>query len=121
MEKKAHEKNLRTSLTATKIANLNRLGFEWGKRKGDEAWQARYNELVLYRQVHNNCDVPTKYSANPALGRWVSTQRSQYKTYPNKHMTQDRVNALNDIGFRWSMMEQELMQQQSPNETSTHA
>lgn len=115
MEKKAHEKNMRTSLTDTKIANLNRLGFEWGKRKGDEAWNTRYLELVEYHQVHGNCDVPTKYIANPALGRWVSTQRSQFKSYPNKHMTQERVNALNDIGFRWSMMEQEAQQQQ-PNE-----
>jgi phosphoenolpyruvate-protein kinase (PTS system EI component) len=123
MEKKNHEKNMRTSLTATKIANLNRLGFEWGKRKGDEAWQARYQELVEYRQTHGNCDVPTKYIANPALGRWVSTQRSQFKTFPNKHMTQERVNDLNDIGFRWCMMEQDVPspEQQHPNETQpTH-
>ena len=51
--------------------------------------------------------VPTKYSTNPALGRWVSTQRSQYKLFVDGEkstMTQERVERLNSIGFVWNVL-----------------
>ena len=52
--------------------------------------------------------VPTKYPANPALGRWLSTQRSQYKLYMDGErstMTEQRVRRLDSIGFVWCVLE----------------
>jgi hypothetical protein len=48
--------------------------------------------------------VPTKYDKNPALGRWVSTQRSQYKLFHEKKhstLTQQRIDKLNKLSFVW--------------------
>ena len=38
------------------------------------------------------------------LGSWVSKQRWQYKKFikgKSSHITQDRIDSLNDIGFIW--------------------
>ena len=67
----------------------------------------KYHELREYKNQHGNCDVATKYSPNPALGRWVSTQRSEYKKFrdgTSKHMTQEKINKLNRLGFKWEML-----------------
>jgi Helicase associated domain len=52
--------------------------------------------------------VPTKCSSNPSLGRWVSTQRSQYKNWQQNSktsMTEEKMRRLEAIGFVWSMVE----------------
>lgn len=33
-------------------------------------WYKRFNELVDYRELTGDCNVPQKYSPNPALGIW---------------------------------------------------
>jgi hypothetical protein len=58
-------------------------------------------------------DVPTKNKKNRALGRWVSTQRSNYKKYKRgmgtlRPKTDDeemerRIRCLEGIGFKWSL------------------
>jgi len=104
MEKKAHDENRKSSMTRRKIQCLESIGFNWAKRKGDAAWRQKYHELREYKQQHGDCEspmfdltslelfaghethqlsfsqigqVPTKYTQNPALGRWVSTQVSR--------------------------------------------
>ena len=60
-----------------------------------------------YKARHGNCHVPTKYKANTALGRWVSTQRAEYKKYSEGQtkttMTEEKVRRLESIGFAWFM------------------
>ena len=51
--------------------------------------------------------VPTKYADNPALGRWVSTQRSQFKAMNNGEkttMTEAKYEKLTRLGFVWCMI-----------------
>eukprot|EP00804_Cyclotella_cryptica_P027077 CCRYP_013615-RB/>CCRYP_013615-RB protein AED:0.42 eAED:0.62 QI:0/-1/0/1/-1/0/1/0/114 len=48
--------------------------------------------------------VPQRYQANPQLGTWVHTQRRQYKLMQEgkkSSMTQDKIDALNAVGFVW--------------------
>jgi hypothetical protein len=111
MEKKFMDEDKKTSMTPSKLRALEEVGFAWAKRKGQPSWDRRYSELVQYRNEHGDCNVPTKYAANPALGRWVSTQRSQYKQLASGHRTQmtgDRMARLSAIGFRWNMTDREL-------------
>ena len=65
------------------------------------------NELLQYRERFGNCHVPTKYKANTALGRWVSTQRAEYKKYQEGQaktsMTREKIRRLEEIGFAWFM------------------
>jgi Helicase associated domain len=135
MEKKAFEENKKTSMTERKIQVLERIGFEWAKRKGQAAWDEKFQELLEYKRIHGNCelriscsanvqrsasaslrvdllskgDVPTKCRDNQALGRWVSTQRSNYKEFvegtdTSKQMTEERIARLESVGFKWRMM-----------------
>jgi hypothetical protein len=65
------------------------------------------NELKLYKAKFGNCHVPTKYKGNTALGRWVSTQRAEYKKYSEgvtkTSMNADKIRRLEEIGFAWFM------------------
>ena len=48
--------------------------------------------------------VPQRYQANPQLGTWVHTQRRQYKLLSDgkkSSMTQDKISALDALGFIW--------------------
>jgi hypothetical protein len=131
MEKKTFDEGNKSSMTNEKISALNSIGFQWAKRKGQAAWDEKFQELVQYKAEHGDCmypftydddllfffshllcidiigQVPTKYPANPALGRWVSTQRSHYKDYlagDRSKMTDERFQRLDGIGFIWRMM-----------------
>jgi len=69
--------------------------------------QHSQKELKEYKAEYGNCHVPTKYKENSALGRWVSTQRSEYKKFcegdTKTSMTVDKIRRLEDIGFAWFM------------------
>jgi hypothetical protein len=80
----------------------------------EEEWNQRFEELKDYCEEHGNCLVPTKYMKNPKLGRFVSTQRSQYHSYvkakeagnsdlATRHMNEERIAALEAIGFVWTV------------------
>jgi hypothetical protein len=87
-----------------------------GGNNYDEAWHARLEELKQYKANHGNCLVPKKSQTHPELGIWVMNQRAQYKllqedrTYTNSAgnskpstMTPERIRALEEVGFVWSM------------------
>lgn len=104
MEKKYMDEGKRSSMTRKKVQKLENIGFQWGQRKGQHRWSIRYIELRAYHEQFGDCEVPTKYIKNLALGRWVSTQRSEYKKFPSGHskqMTQKRIDLLNALGFKW--------------------
>jgi hypothetical protein len=101
MERKFYDLKGRSSLTPTKIDALMQMDFVWAKRKGEAAWDDKYAELLKYIDANGDCHVPTKLQDNRAFGRWVSTQRSQYKK--NK-LSQDKVSKLNLLGFVWTML-----------------
>lgn len=111
MEKKFMEEGQKkSSMSEEKVQALESIGFAWAKRKGEASWMIKYNELKRFVAEHGHCDVATKYQPNPALGRWVSTQRSEYKALQrsgrSRHMTQAKINMLNGLKFKWEMLPQ---------------
>eukprot|EP00980_Cylindrotheca_fusiformis_P003752 scaffold833_cov92-Cylindrotheca_fusiformis.AAC.6 len=71
-------------------------------------WNTRLEELKKYSQQHGDCMVPKRYSENVALGYWVNTQRKHYKLRKEgkrSTMTEDRIAALEKIGFAWNKNE----------------
>jgi len=67
-------------------------------------WAERFNDLCTYREEKGNCLVPHTYKKNLALARWVKRQRYQYKLMmqgKSSTMTEERVKALEEIGFVW--------------------
>lgn len=95
-------------LSAERIAKLDAIGFAWASsRKADvklgeqmvtEAWKSQFDELVVYKQAHGDCDVPTKWKQNERLANWVSMQR-QLKN--RDALPEPRVKLLGEIGFNW--------------------
>lgn len=91
-------------ITKEKIDALDTLGFIWESR--DDAWEKRYNELILFKEANGTCKVPSRYDANPQLGNWVAKQRRQYNLImkgEGSTMSQAQLNALEGIGFIWDL------------------
>jgi len=67
-------------------------------------WNMRFNDLLEYQKRTGNCHVPLTYNDDPTLARWVKRQRYQYKAMMEgkfSTMTEERVKALEGIGFIW--------------------
>lgn len=80
------------------------LFLEKPKTKFDITWNRHYSELQQYLSQHGNTEVPHHHKT---LGRWVANQRQAYKLFhnPNKQssMTQERIAALDAVGFQWEI------------------
>ena len=106
VEYKLMKEGKRSSMTRERVEILHRVGFVWSKHLSQPPWDGKYRELLKYKEEHGDCLVPTKYAENPSLGRWVSTQRAQYKLLQegNKSsMTELRLRRLEEIGFVWRL------------------
>lgn len=97
-----------THMTIERVKTLEDVGFEWSPDLYlHDLWQKRYDELVEYKKMYGNCNVPKEYRDNKQLGSWVNTQRKQFKKLcdgKRTHMTAKRIDALEDIGFVWKIM-----------------
>ena len=94
------------TLSADRIAKLEAIGFLWESSRAAEvggegingAWKTRYDELVRYKAIHGDCEVPYDWPENTQLGRWVSHQRKQRKS-EKLHLKREEM--LHAIGFVW--------------------
>jgi hypothetical protein len=77
-------------------AKLNSIGFAWSTRCLVD-WNLRFQQLLEYKEVCGDSNVPHSYCRNPQLGRWVHSQRKANK---NK-LTKERWEKLDSIGFDW--------------------
>jgi hypothetical protein len=93
-----HLEGKTSSITPSRIQELESLGFEWGVC--DTAWEDRLSELADYRKIHGHCNVPQLCSENAQLGTWVMNQRTRYKKRSSS-MTPLRIQALESLGFQW--------------------
>jgi len=57
-----------------------------------------FEVLVEFKSRYNHCNVPQKDSEYRSLGLWVSAQRQRLK---KGKLSTERINQLNDIGFKW--------------------
>jgi hypothetical protein len=67
-------------------------------------WAQKFQELCQYKKEMGHCLVPHTFKENLALARWVKRQRYQYKLMKEgkvSTMTQERVKALEEVGFVW--------------------
>merc|ERR1711865_535808 len=57
------------------------------------------------QKQNNNRFIPETFTGYDNLGIWAKYERSQYRLYlngkPSTGMTQERVQALEDLGFDW--------------------
>ncbi len=82
-------------------------------------WLTRYNELKRYKQENGDCCVPQDSPHTKQLSAWVRTQKQQYKLMKEGkhcHMSQARVELLNEIDFEWSGVKREQFWKDRYNE-----
>jgi hypothetical protein len=99
-----HLEGKTSSMTLSRIQELESLGFEWVIY--DTAWENRLSELADYRKIHGHCNVPANYSEKSKLGKWVGTQRTQYRLHlegKTSSMTLSRIQELEGLGFEWKL------------------
>jgi len=87
------------NLTEKQIKCMEDIGFSWSRDK--DGWNERFEQLKRYKKDHGNCNVPTKYEANPQLARWVHNQRQVYKGQGKGKITEEQIKLLEEIGFKW--------------------
>ena len=84
--------------------NKGRPGESSGRFK-EAKWLESFAKVVRYKEKHGHCNVPRKWKEDLTLGEWVHFQRRQFRLRQlgkRNHMTNDRVERLNLIGFEWS-------------------
>jgi hypothetical protein len=89
-------------MTISRIQELESVGFEWGVSLA--TWEDRLSELADYRKIKGHCNVPTNYTENMKLGKWVGHQRNNYKLHlkgKTSPMTLSRIQVLESMGFDW--------------------
>lgn len=68
------------------------------------SWNARFRELIQFRETHDHCFVPHNYPENPKLSQWVRKQRHQRKRKEkglHSTLSEDRQEMLTNAGFIW--------------------
>jgi hypothetical protein len=94
-------------LAAAKKKSLDKLGFVWSrdtqdqlKSAYDSQWEASFEKLKAYKQVHGTCQVSPRIDA--ALQRWTRWQRLLF--YQGK-LSAAHIDRLNKIRFPWNVQE----------------
>ncbi|EEC51358.1 predicted protein, partial [Phaeodactylum tricornutum CCAP 1055/1] len=89
-------------MTPERARELDEIGFCWDTHEA--TWLERLRELTKFKDEHGHCLVPTNFNVNPKLGTWVHHQRRQHKKFREGktcHITQERIAALDHLGFVW--------------------
>jgi hypothetical protein len=97
-----HLKGETSSVTLSRIQELESIGFEWGVSFA--SWEDRLSELADYHKIHGHWNVPTKCTENTKLGKWVGKQKQSYRLHQEgkrSQMTLPRIHALESMGFEW--------------------
>ena len=92
-------------LTQDQIERLEEIGFKWNAH---ETFEQRCHDLKAFKSQFGHCNVPWKYSVDPSLGQWCSTTRCAYNKIqqgktPKRNLTQDQMERLEEIGFKWKL------------------
>jgi hypothetical protein len=101
MQYRLHLKGMTSSITLSRIQELESLDFKWGCVA---SWECRLSELADYHKIHGHCNVSRSYSENSKLAIWVNTQRNQYKLHLEgkaSSITLSRIQGLESMGFKW--------------------
>lgn len=90
------------SLSPDAKSKLDTLGIIWlPKQKNDEFWSEMYDRLIEFKKRQGHVDVPQRWP-DGKLARWVGTQRRYYRV---GKLSQDRLDRLTSIGFRFPRRE----------------
>ena len=112
--KKFNDGDPTSTMTTRRIQELEAVGFVWHSHHA--AWQEKFNELKAFKQQRGHCNVPSHFPENVALSTWVKCQRRQYKLFvtgQQSHMTVERFQELENLGFVFDIRQSKALQASS--------
>ena len=96
-----------SSLTQSKIRQLDQINFVWSLRGGGhESWETRLLDLQAYHRARGHSNVPKNYPPNPSVGYWVNEHRFQHKRFnmgKSSYMQTTKIKKLYDLNFQWAL------------------
>mmetsp|Transcript_24895 Transcript_24895/g.35108 ORF Transcript_24895/g.35108 Transcript_24895/m.35108 type:complete len:978 (-) Transcript_24895:223-3156(-) len=88
-------------LCEDRLQRLETVDFKWKSpkkgSKADEAWNAMFDRLMIYKKQHGDLLVPRTYKEDKQLAGWVVRQRER-----KDKISLDRKKRLEGIDFPWS-------------------
>jgi len=87
-------------LVKERVDRLNAIGFAWDPRQDE--WLLNYGKLKQYFEMNGNSNVPQKWHKDPALSRWVTSQR-QYRKMGR--VSDENIKLLDSLNFEWARHE----------------
>jgi Helicase associated domain len=100
---KLRKDNRQSTMTTERLDLLSSVGFIWDSH--DVNWREKLDTLMVYRNEHGHCNVPSNYR-DKKLATWVKCQRRQYKLYWDgkpSAMSPERILELENVGFEWEI------------------
>lgn len=86
-------------LSQDKIDLLNSINFIWESSNNSIKFNQRLEQLKEYIRIYGDTKVPSRFSDFNSLGEWAKHMRSKKR---KGVLSQDRIDALNDLGFCWN-------------------
>ena len=89
------------TISSERISRLDELGFNWGQRidlSKTRTWDENFALLKSFKAEYGHCRVPQIYKYDLQLGRWVASQRANYK---KASLSSERISLLESLGFDW--------------------
>ena len=110
--RKAYNKIQKSETPCYKLSQENMLqledaGFKW---RVSRTFDERYAELMKFKEKVGHCNVSRNKSGEyKSLGKWCSHLRTSYnkiqkKETPNRKLSQENIQKLEDAGFEWSLL-----------------
>ena len=90
------------ALTDEREKRLESINFDW-QTSHEYVWQSRLEQLKAYKQENGHLNLGKN---DGDLGVWVDTQRTEMrfkKDGHHTHLTDERIDELEKLGFRWSI------------------
>jgi hypothetical protein len=91
-----------STLTDEREELLLDVGFIFDSHRA--VWHARFETLKAFSLANGHCSIPSKCD-DGSLNVWIKHQRRQYLLYKKgakSTMTEERIQALDSIGFDWN-------------------
>lgn len=94
------------NLSQDRMDRLTEIGFEWPFMDHDGAFEKRCLQLKEYKDEFGHCDIPRSHLKDPSLVTWcnnmrISYYRSKKGMKTNCNISQDRIERLEEIGFKF--------------------
>ena len=96
-------------LTQDHIQQLEDSGFNWSLSTS-RTFEERFAELMRFKEKVGHCNVlQSKSGGYQSLGQWCNHLRTSYKKIqksqpPDRKLTQEMIQQLEDDGFKWSFL-----------------